>query len=156
MRKLYIVPALLLGTAVMLAACSTLGGRGAAEPSTDAAGANAGGVSHANGATILTGPALLDGPGSVLGAMIGKVPNFRVMRRANQCPDVMLRNGVNMRGVVNPHVYVDGTRTTDTCILESLRAGDVERVEVYPQGVTRRPGYSTHAHGLILVFLRAD
>ena len=33
---------------------------------------------------------------------------------------------------------------------------DVARVEVYPQGVTRRPGYGTHAHGLILVFMRTE
>jgi hypothetical protein len=153
MRTRHVAPVLQLGTVMMLAACSTLGGRNPADPAGSVASA---GVTHANGATILSGPALTDGPGSVLGAMIGKVPNFRVVRRDNQCPDLMLRNAVNMRGVVNPHVYVDGTRTTDTCILESLRAGDVERVEVYPQGVTRRPGYATHAHGLILVFLRAN
>jgi hypothetical protein len=55
---------------------------------------------------------------------------------------------------VNPQVYVDGTRATDTCILQSLRSDDVDSVEVYPMGVTKRPGYATHAHGLILVFLR--
>jgi len=42
---------------------------------------------------------------------------------------------------------------TDTCILESLRAQDVESVEIYPMGFTTRPGYASHAHGLILVFL---
>ena len=66
-----------------------------------------------------------------------------------------LRSAVTFQGVVNPHVYVDGTRATDTCVLESLRTVDVERVEVYPQGFTTRPGYGTHAHGLILVFMRS-
>ena len=61
---------------------------------------------------------------------------------------------MSFQGTVNPHVYVDGTRATDTCVLTSLRSHDVERVEVYPQGVTRRPGYGTHAHGLILVFMK--
>ncbi len=49
---------------------------------------------------------------------------------------------------------MDGTRALDTCILGMLRAGDVRRVEIYPMGVTTRPGYSPHSHGLILVFLR--
>jgi hypothetical protein len=64
---------------------------------------------------------------------------------------------VSVQGeLTNPHVYVDGTRTTDTCILETLRAEDVERIEVYPQGFTTRPGYGTHANGLILVFMRSS
>ena len=32
-----------------------------------------------------------------------------------------LRSHVKLQSVVNPHVYVDGTRARDTCILESLR-----------------------------------
>jgi hypothetical protein len=87
--------------------------------------------------------------------MRGKVPNFRVQNHANACPEITLRNHVSFSGVVNPLVYVDGTLSTDTCILESLRSGDVERVEVYPLGFTTRPGYGRHAHGLILVFMRS-
>ena len=113
------------------------------------------GVSFEKGAVFLSGSALGDGPGSVMAAMMGKVPNFRVRRLGNECPQITLRNSVTFQGVVNPHVYVDGTRATDTCILESLRTEDVERVEVYPQGFTTRPGYGTHAHGLILVFMRS-
>jgi hypothetical protein len=113
------------------------------------------GVSFERGAFILTGRALTDGPGSVLGAMSGKVPNFRVQRGTGECPEISLRNHVSVPTAVNPPVYVDGTRTTDTCILESLRTEDVERVEVYPQGFTTRPGYGTHAYGLILVFMRS-
>lgn len=111
-------------------------------------------VRSEGGALILTGSALEDGTGTVLGTMTGKVPNFRVKRHAGNCPEIMLRNHVSFQSVSNPHVYVDGTRATDTCILESLRAEDVERIEVYPQGFTTRPGYGTHAHGLILVFMR--
>jgi hypothetical protein len=87
--------------------------------------------------------------------MSGKVPNFRVRRSTGECPEISLRNHVSSPTPVNPPVYVDGTRTTDTCILESLRTADVERVEVYPQGFTTRPGYRTHAYGLILVFMRS-
>jgi hypothetical protein len=114
------------------------------------------GVFFEKGAIILTGSALTDGPGTVLAAMSGKVPNFRVQRRAGRCPEITLRNSVSFQSVdVSPHVYVDGTRSTDTCILETLRADDVQRVEVYPQGFTTRPGYGTHANGLILVFMRS-
>jgi hypothetical protein len=116
---------------------------------------NEGGVSFERGATVLEGIALQDGPGSLLAAMAGKVPSFRVERKSGQCPSISLRSQISFQGVVMPHVYVDGTRALDTCILDSLQTADVERVEVYPLGFTTRPGYGTHSHGLILVFLRS-
>ncbi len=115
---------------------------------------NESGARLEGGAFVLTGEALEDGPGSLLATLTGKVPNFRLQRNSGRCPIITLRNAVSFQGTVNPHVYVDGTRATDTCVLTSLRSHDVERVEVYPQGVTRRPGYGTHAHGLILVFMK--
>jgi hypothetical protein len=134
----------LLGALALVAACAS--GRGEDLPS---------GVSFDRGGVVIQGAALEDGSGSVLAAMAGKVPNFRVRRDDATCPEITLRNHVSYRTLVNPHVYVDGTRATDTCILEALRTVDVERVEVYPQGFTYRPGYGTHAHGLILVFMRS-
>jgi hypothetical protein len=113
------------------------------------------GVSQDNGAVIVTGSALRDGPGSVLAAISGKVPSLRVRRLSEACPEITLRSYASFSGTHNPHVYVDGTRATDTCILETLRATDVDRVEVYPLGFTTRPGYGTHSHGLILVFMRS-
>lgn len=113
------------------------------------------GVAFERGAVVLTGRALEDGSGSVLAAMTGKVPSLRVHHRTGQCPEIQLRSHVSYVGPVMPHVYVDGTRATDTCVLESLRTSDVERVEVYPQGYTTRPGYGRHAQGLILVFMRS-
>jgi hypothetical protein len=113
-----------------------------------------GGVTLENGAVVLSGAGLGDGKGDLLATMMGKVPNFRVRRVKQQCPQITLRNAVSYQSVVNPHVYVDGARATDTCILESLHANDVTRVEVYPTGVTNRPGYGRHAHGLILIFMR--
>jgi hypothetical protein len=115
-----------------------------------------GGVTSRDGAIIISGVALDDGPRSILSAMQGKVPSLRVLRPAGECPKISLRSFVTFQTVVNPHVYVDGTRTSGTCILESLRTQDVESVEVYPMGVTSRPGYSPHAHGLILVFMRSN
>lgn len=133
---------------LLLASCATLGG-GTEKGSED------GGVSFERGAVVLSGPALEDGSGSLLGAISGKVPNFRIHHRGSGCPEITLRSYVSYVGLANPHVYVDGTRAIDTCVLESLRGLDVQRVEVYPQGVTRRPGYGTHAPGLILVFMRS-
>ncbi len=131
---------------LLFAACATAGPQ---RPSrTD------GGVTSRNGATIISGVALDDGPGSVLSAIRGKVPSLRVQRPSGECPKISLRSFVTFQSVVNPHVYVDGTRIEGTCILESLRTEDVESVEVYPMGITSRPGYAPHAHGLILVFMR--
>lgn len=106
------------------------------------------------GATVVSGAALLDGAGSVLETLRGKVPGLRIRSDGGPCPRITLRNDASYQTQVNPLVYVDGTRSTDTCVLESIRSRDVELVEVYPRGVTRRPGYGMHAHGLILVFLR--
>lgn len=136
---------------LLLMGCASLGGRRSEETSADD------GVSMDDGAIVLSGRALTDGSGNLLAAMRGRVPNFRVIRNVTkQCPQISLRNNANIPGYfVNPHVYVDGTRTTNTCILESLRSDDIERVEVYPQGFTKRPGYRQHADGLILVFMRS-
>lgn len=144
-------PIVFLG-ALLLMGCASLGGGRSDERSADD------GVSMNDGAIILRGSALMGGSGNLLAAMTGKVPNFRVVRNvARQCPQIALRNRrINVQGYwVNPHVYVDGTRATDTCILESLGSDDVERIEVYPQGFTKRPGYGSHAQGLILVFMRS-
>lgn len=115
-----------------------------------------GGVASNGNGVVLSGVALLDGPGSVLDAMTGKVPGLKVQHYRGECPRVALRNDATFRTIVNPIVYLDGTRTSDTCILESLRSADLERVEVYPTGVSGRPGYPAHPHGLILLFMRTD
>lgn len=137
----------ILGIVTVAAACATGGPSPAGDMPTE--------VTSDRGAVILTGAALEDGPGSLLAAISGKVPNFRIQRHSGQCPEISIRTHVTYRSFVNPHIYVDGTRITDTCVLESLRTADVDRVEVYPQGFTTRPGYGPHAHGLILVFMRS-
>jgi hypothetical protein len=112
------------------------------------------GVVLQDGGFVLTGQSLMDGPGDLLSTMVGKIPSLRMRRVAEQCPQITLRGTASFQSVANPQVYVDGARATDTCVLEMLDARDVERVEVYPTGVSARPGYGTHAHGLILVFMR--
>ncbi len=115
-----------------------------------------GGVESRDGAYIISGDALDDWEGSVLSALRGRVPGLKILvHRGGQCPQITLRSYATFETVVNPHVYVDGTRIGDTCILESLRTRNVESVEVYPMGFTKRPGYGMHAYGLILVFMRS-
>lgn len=149
MRSRHIASLILLGALLPLPGCGPLR-KGDPDNSSD-------GATFEKGAVVLSGSALTNAPGTVLAAMSGKVPNFRVQYDNGQCPEIVLRNNASLQagGVVNPQVYVDGTRASDTCILETLRSDDVERVEVYPQGFTTRPGYATHAHGLILVFMRS-
>ena len=114
-----------------------------------------GGVEIQGGATVISGVTLENETGSVLDALVGRVPNLRIRRISGDCPQINLRTSVSFESVTNPQVYVDGTQIADTCILESLLAQNVELVEIYPMGVTSRPGYATHSHGLILVFLRS-
>ncbi|MGD2216930.1 MAG: hypothetical protein PVJ64_09240 [Gemmatimonadales bacterium] len=134
--------------AILLAACA------AHQPEDETAGL-AGGVEVREGAVVISGVTLDEEPGSLLNAMEGKVPNFRVQRLAGSCPQISLRTHVSFGSLTNPQIYVDGTRIADTCVLDSLRAQNVELVEVYPMGVTTRPGYQTHSYGLILVFMRS-
>lgn len=112
------------------------------------------GVASDAGATVLTGEEFAGATGSVLRAMQGKVPNMKVDQAVDRCPGITFRASKDHDGTNYPEVYLDGTRTSDTCILESLRASDVERVEVYRRGVTTRPGYTTSSQGLILIFSR--
>lgn len=146
MRK--IAGPLLLG-ALGLAAC---GGTWGATPVQELQG---NGVAAAEGATVVTAEELHRSTGSVLRALMGKVPNMKVsFIGLERCPAITLRHYEDIHGNNFPLVYLDGTRANNTCILESVQAYDLERVEVYPMGFTRRPGYGTHTQGLILLFSR--
>ena len=105
------------------------------------------------GVTVLGEAELANEHGTLLDAMVRNVPSIQV-GDLGRCPALSLRGPNTMPGIADPKVYVDGARAVDTCILTMLYPGDVERVEVYPMGVTTRPGYAPHAHGLILVFMR--
>jgi hypothetical protein len=111
------------------------------------------------GAVIITGEALSADPGrTVLDAIRHAMPQLRVSDWSrNHCPVVQLRGKDSVAGSSDPDVYVDGTRTGDTCPLVTLQATETRRIEVYPLGVTSRPGYPSSGHGLILIFVeRAD
>lgn len=107
--------------------------------------------SYGNG-TVLTSMEL-GNQGELLRAIRNGVSGMSV-RHSSSCPSIVLRGSVAQEGATNPKVYVDGTGTTNTCVLEGLRSADVERVEIYPAGYTTRPGYAPHSKGLILVFTK--
>lgn len=132
---------------VSLAAC---GGWRGGTPRGDA-------VTGQEGGTVISGEELARTHGSVLRAMVGKVPNMKVnFTGLDRCPAIAMRRFEEVHGQNFPDVYVDGTRASNTCILETLQAQDAARVEIYPMGFTRRPGYGTNGNGLILVFLRSS
>jgi hypothetical protein len=112
------------------------------------------GIAGEAGATVITGEELHAATGSVLRALLGKVPNMKVDQAVGRCPSITFRASRDLHGFNYPDVYLDGTRASNTCILETLPASDAERVEVYPQGVTTRPGYRGSNQGLILIFSR--
>ena len=141
---------LVLMGAMLAAGC---GGawRGSPEPDTGDRG-----VRSIGSATVVSGHQLHHSGGSVLRAIMGKVPNMKVTYTVgmNRCPSIAMRSFEDHRGNDRPSVYVDGTHVRDTCILETLDAREVDRVEIYPMGFTNRPGYASNNAGLILVFLR--
>lgn len=133
---------------LVLTACGGLGA-GPAQPGTEGIG-----VESVDGATVVTAGELVRTNGSVLQAIQGKIPNMKVDASPQRCPAITLRASKRFTGVNYPDVYVDGIRAQNTCILETLGAQDVNRVEIYSQGFTTRPGYGTSGHGLILLFMR--
>lgn len=127
----------------LLCACSSAHRSGGAPPG-----------QRPDGATVLTRSELNRRSGDLLSALASGLPQIRVERRSatSACPVLTLRGDRTILGERNPLVYVDGTEMNDTCILAQLRVDDVERVEIYPGGISARPGTRAHAAGLILVF----
>jgi TonB-dependent receptor-like protein len=108
------------------------------------------------GSLIISGRALSADPGrTVLDAIRHSMPQLRIAgwTQYTRCPLLEMRGKDSVEGTNNPDVYVDGTRTTDTCPLVTIQAVSTERIEVYPMGMTSRPGYPSSGHGLILIFL---
>ncbi|HEX5437080.1 MAG TPA: Plug domain-containing protein [Gemmatimonadaceae bacterium] len=89
----------------------------------------------------------------LLRVLAARVPDMQVTPTAN-CPEITLRGANNIVGPSNPRIYVDGQPAANTCILDALNTEDVQRVEIYPSGMTSRSGYFNDGNGLILVFLK--
>jgi hypothetical protein len=103
---------------------------------------------------VLSGPDLYEHGGTLLAFLYGRVSGMAVDYTSIPCPSVQLRGRKSFFGSSDPIVYVDGARTANSCVLEMLHTRDLTRVEVYPMGVSNRPGYEAHPNGLILVFVR--
>jgi len=102
---------------------------------------------------VLSGRDLHEHGGTLLAFLYGRVSSMDVDYSAVPCPSVRLRGQKSMFGSNDAIVYVDGARSSNSCVLEQLLTRDLSRVEVYPMGVSNRPGYEAHPNGLILVFL---
>jgi len=134
--------------AVAAAAC----GSAPAHDTTAGIGALPG--NNAPSGRVFSGPNLYEHGGSLLRYLYGRVPGMSVDYSAPVCPSVYMRGRKSALGSNDPIVYVDGGRAANSCILDDLHTRDLSRVEVYPMGVTNRPGYEAHPNGLILVFYR--
>jgi len=143
-----------LALAVLLAGCAT------ARPFDRSTEPGAPHAQPASGAVVITGRALSGDPGlTVLDAIRIAMPSAQVVGWSvpDHCPQLELRGRDVIQGSSDPDVYVDGTHTPDTCPLVTMQAAEMSRIEVYPFGVTTRPGYPAGPHGLILIFqARAD
>lgn len=101
---------------------------------------------------VLSGPSLQDHGGTLLAFLFSRISGMQVDYSTIPCPSVQIRGRKSMFGSNDPVVYVDGARTANSCVLEQLLTRDLQRVEVYPMGVSNKPGYEAHPNGLILVF----
>lgn len=111
--------------------------------------------SRIGNATVIDAEKMNVSGGSVLTALRSNVSSLRI-QQGDFCPEIIMRGKKSISHPTNPLVYVDGTRAANTCVLQSLQATEVERVEIYPGGVTRRPSYRTHPGGLILIFMKGS
>ena len=119
---------------------------------------SAGGISPVTGRNsatgiVLSGEALRQHNGTLLNFLYSRISGLSV-ERTGPCPDVRMRGQRSLFGSNSPIVYIDGTRTANSCVLDMLHTADLSRVEVYPMGVANQPGYEANPNGLILVFLR--
>ena len=132
--------------AVLTAAC----GGGSYSPATSGVLAPEG---RSVSGVVLSGPDLAEHGGTLLNFLYSRISGMVVDYASQPCPSVQIRGRKSMFGSSDPVVYVDGARTANSCVLEMLHTRDLSRVEVYPMGVSNRPGYEAHPNGLILVFM---
>jgi hypothetical protein len=140
----------LMSPVVLLLITSTIGcGAG---PATEVESPRLG--NHGATGTVLGGRDLYEHGGTLLAFLYARVSGMVVDFSQQPCPRVQLRGRKSLIGSTDPIVYVDGARTANSCVLEMLSTRDLSRVEIYPMGVSHRPGYEAHPNGLILVFVR--
>lgn len=115
-----------------------------------AAGPRSGDIGNA---IVLDSEDLFDTRGNLLRVLSTRLVNSELVE-VDGCSALTLRGQKSIFHPTLPGIYVEGQRTSGSCVLDMVNTEDVSRVEVYPSGITQRPGYYNHAGGLILVFLK--
>ncbi|HEX6533166.1 MAG TPA: Plug domain-containing protein [Gemmatimonadaceae bacterium] len=102
---------------------------------------------------VISGDEIRDESRPLLDILRKRVPGLQV-RQTDECPEVIIRGRSTLITPSNPSIYVDGQHTSNTCVLEGMDTADIARVEVYPMGVSQRPGVMANPYGLILIYSR--
>jgi len=113
-------------------------------------GSTGGGVGNA---IVIRDESIDSSRGSLLTILQDHVRGMSV-NQSSECPHIVLRGGMGRSQAAEALVYVDGQRFSDTCVLESINLETLASIEVYPSGVTQRPGYFSNSGGLILLFTK--
>lgn len=79
---------------------------------------------------------------------------MRVSMDSERCPLIAFRGELSARNKVPPTIYVDGTLTGDSCVLEMVPGHEVDRIEVYTSGDTPYSEIRRNPSGVILIFRR--
>ena len=142
------------GITGMLGAVAVSGCRGSAPRNLNGSG-QVDAQAQAGAAITIVGEQLWNQGGDLMTVVKNRVSSMQIRRsRTAPCPEITIRGRKSVQGPSDPRIYVDGTPAVNTCILEMLNPINIERVEVYPSGISRRPGYFADPNGLILVFSR--
>lgn len=112
-------------------------------------------VPVSGGGTVITSAVLQKENRSLLDVMKSRLP-FMTVFDSIPCPEVYLRGPSTIASPSNPAIYVDAQRATNTCVLEDLSSIDIDHVEIYPSGVSPRPGYLNDPYGLVIIFIRTS
>jgi hypothetical protein len=150
MQHRMLVQACLTGIALMVSGCASASGGGGAESGSRSISLS---PTKVGNALVLSGEQIWQRSSDLLSLLANRVSAMQV-RRYGHCPTITMRGIKTYVGSPDPFIYVNGAQAGNTCILEMMRSEDVERIEVYPMGVTHRPGYAPSPNGLILIFLR--
>ena len=93
--------------------------------------------------------------GTILNTLRTRIPSMRVSTDGTRCPLIAFRGDLS-RIRVPPSIYVDGTLTADSCVLDMVPGHEVDRVEVYTSGDTPHSEIRRNPSGVILIFRRRE
>jgi hypothetical protein len=94
--------------------------------------------------------------GSILNTLRTRIPSMRVSMQGDRCPRIAFRGEMSARNQPGPTIYIDGTLTADSCVLDMVPGHDVERIEVYPSGDTPHSEIRRNPAGVILIYRRRE